>query len=196
MKVFKAIEMRPGPSRTWIRISIAAVLISASIILLVDVARMRALRVEQLEQERVRSSQERAATDRLARALAERERVLRQLDEQARPWLTAVEFPWDELLLSVERLSAPGARAISLSVDAETGVARLAIECRDAAQAMELVQTLDEGRVAGQRRWKLLSTRTVTTSSNLTEAELQFNSVSQVVVICPPKVGQPGCTLR
>ncbi len=100
---------------------------------------------------------------------------LRARDELASAWLASATFPWDELLLSVERLKYPGVRLLTLNVDARQGVARVTLECRDAAQAIDLGRVMDEGRPAGERRWSLARVRALSGPFSTLEVEMNFN---------------------
>jgi hypothetical protein len=175
MKVFRSIEMRPSRPRVGLRIGLAALLAVLSVLLTVDAVERYEAQAKQEERWRDNAFKHRMAVHQFAQQQALRDQLLRQLDEMSKPWLETVAFPWDDLLVSVERLKEPGIRPMSLAVDAQRGTARLVLECRDSEQAAELSQMLDDGRPRDQRRWQLLRTRMVGGSSPRVESELQFS---------------------
>lgn len=99
---------------------------------------------------------------------------LRALDELVKPGMQAAAFPWDELLVSLERLKVPGVRLMSLSVDSQQGIARVGIECADPVQATEVVDWLEAGQPRSNRRWRLGRMQRKPEAAAKFEAELQF----------------------
>lgn len=176
MTVFARVELLPPAPRTGWRLAAAALMSLLAFGLLADAGRRYLAHQAALEAARSRSAQYRQAEQQRAdqrQALAER---LGQLDRLAEPWLPVVSFPWDELMLSAERLKLPGVRLTSLSVDAQQGAGRLVLECGSASQAAEVSRWLNEGYPPGQRKWRLLRTRALPGGAALVEAEFQFSA--------------------
>lgn len=176
MNVFDQINLLPPRPAVWRWRLLTATLLLVSWWLCADAWQRYRARVE-LTEERARQSQQllRAAEKR-ANELALRDQQLRELDELAKPWLNATAFPWDEVMLSLERLKMPGLKVAGLSVDAMQGTAKLLIVCDDVAQAAQAARTLDLGRPDNDHRWQLLRVHLKATPSSGYEAELLFNA--------------------
>lgn len=175
MKVFDQINLLPPKPAVWRWWLLTALLLLASLCLFVDAWRRHAARMEQTEAQATQSLRMQRAAEKRADELERRDQQLRGLDDLVRPWLSVAAFPWDEVMLSVERLKMPGLRVVELSVDAKQGTAKLLIECMGAEQAAEVARTLDLGRPDGDRRWRLVRVQVRAMQNSGYEGELSFN---------------------
>jgi hypothetical protein len=64
---------------------------------------------------------------------------------QIERWLAARSFPWDPILLSLERAVQTGVQLRSLSLEAETGITTLVVSALDDKAVHGLLQALNGG---------------------------------------------------
>lgn len=176
MRVFDQINLLPPKPAVWRWWMLTALLLLASLWLFADAWRRYQERVELAEAQATQSLRLQRAEEKRAHELERRDQQLRELDELVKPWLGVAAFPWDEVMLSVERLKMPGLRVVGLSVDAKQGTAQLLIECIDAEQAAEAARTLDLGRPDNDRRWHLVRVQLKAAQNSGYEAELSFKA--------------------
>jgi hypothetical protein len=175
VKPYERINFYPRSRSIWLPAAIAAALFLGACGLLFGAWRMDG-KHRQLQEQRADRDFQRQLRERKFALYAERQdQRLRALDKLVEPSIQATAFPWDELLLSLERLKAPGVRVMSLSVDSRQGIARLNIECADAVQATEVIDWLEAANPQGIRRWRLGRMQGKPEAATKFEAELTFS---------------------
>lgn len=183
--------MRPLPIELWTRSRVTrshgALLLLILIALTAAVGVMAAQRwdrAQQLEAEWERaqaevrrlqrqSAAERAAVEQSKLALAS------SLGPQSQRWAGVRAFPWDEVLLSVERSVSPEIRLRAMTLDAEAGQVRLQLRAANEAAVHELLSNLNAGGGSTHwmpRRMEKKSESAAGGNGQLVEAELHLTT--------------------